>query len=252
VTTAVLGTAGSDSRAVAEVAAKEAAFRAGSLHMYVHHPDTVRRTCLTWPGLAVTARPIPRDVTGVLIEESRAAGLVVLPRDRAGRYENVVAHARCPTLIVTAHPATAADGPVAVGVDIAANDEPAIEFAFEEASLRGVPLVAVHVWSGVPRADLTPIDPYGYEMPDAAGIVDRLLAEALAGWTGKYPDVRVERRLHHNPDAVRGLIKATEGAGLVVLGANHNPHSYHLLGTVARRVLQQIDRPVAVVKLATH
>jgi hypothetical protein len=36
--------------------------------------------------------------------------------------------------------------PVAVGVDARHADEPALEGAFDEAALRGCPLLAVHAW----------------------------------------------------------------------------------------------------------
>lgn len=241
-----------DSEAVAQTAAAEAAARGAVLFLYARHLAVVRDVCTTWPGLVVSARPAPRDMVSRLIHESRTSRLLVLPRDTAGQYENVVAHAQCPTMLVPDRPAAGADGPVVVCVDIAANDEPAIRFAFEEAALRGVPLVALHSWAGVPQSDLSPVDPYRYDLPATTGTVDRMLAEELAGWADRYPDVRVERRLWHEPDPARGLLAATADAGVVVLGAHHDPHSPHLIGTVARRVLRGINRPAIVVRLAAR
>ena len=62
----------------------------------------------------------------------------------------LVHHAHCPVAVIhdedplMPHPAKA---PVVVGIDGSPASEPATAIAFEEASRRGVELVAVHAWS---------------------------------------------------------------------------------------------------------
>jgi nucleotide-binding universal stress UspA family protein len=137
-----------------------------------------------------------------------------------------------------------------VGVDPARGDEPAIAFAFEEAALRGVPLVAVHVWSGDPAGGLGTVDPYRYDLSAAWSAADRLLAEALAGWADRYPQVRVERQPRYDANVERAMLDAAEEAGLVVVGARRFPaFSPLLLGPVPRALIQRAACPVAVVRL---
>jgi nucleotide-binding universal stress UspA family protein len=63
----------------------------------------------------------------------------------------VVSHAHCPVPVVRGRfgpsGAPPEDGPVVVGVDGSPVSEQAVATAFDEASVRGVPLVAVHAWS---------------------------------------------------------------------------------------------------------
>ena len=62
----------------------------------------------------------------------------------------LVHHAHCPVAIIHADEGSADDkAPVLVGVDGSPASEGAIELAFEEASRRGVDLVALHAWSDV-------------------------------------------------------------------------------------------------------
>ena len=62
--------------------------------------------------------------------------------------------------------------------------------AFDEASRRGVELRAVHVWSDV---GVFPV--LGMDWRDREREGQEILAERLAGWQERYPDVRVERLL---------------------------------------------------------
>lgn len=95
-----------------------------------------------------------------------------------------------------AHPDQA---PVVVGIDGSPASEHATAIAFDEASRRGVHLVAVHTWSDA-----------GYELPDepwteAQPEEDMLLAERLAGWQERYPDVTVRRVVCRDQPARRLL-----------------------------------------------
>jgi hypothetical protein len=129
------------------------------------------------------------------------------------------------------------DAPVMVGVEAAGCDDAAIGFAFEEAAARGVPLWAVHVWPGVPDTGLGCVDPVAYELRTAWATADRRVAEALAGWAEKYPQVPVERVSLCDVNVSQALVRASERAGLVVVGASlRAPLSGQGLGTVTRGV----------------
>ena len=106
-------------------------------------------------------------------------------------------------------------------------------FAFEEAQLRGAPLVACYVPAGPGSA---PDRPTG------------LLAEALDGWPARYPDVEVRQAVLAGSDVAGVLCEASDAAGLAVVGA----HGYRTLrrnglGPVTRTLIDTAGCPVAVI-----
>jgi nucleotide-binding universal stress UspA family protein len=231
-----------------------------------------RRAYRTTHRLAIDTRVVRGDLAGALVEESREAGLLVVggvggragagggARGGAARggvsslAELVAGRAYSPVLVAPADPrpggAPAGDGPVVVGVDPARMEEETLAFAFEEAALRRVPLVAVHVWSGEPPGGLGAVLPYRYDLRAAWSAADRLLAEALAGWADRYPHVRVERQPRYDANVERAMLDAAEEAGVVVVGARRFPaFSPLLLGAVPRALIRRAACPVAVVRL---
>jgi nucleotide-binding universal stress UspA family protein len=262
----VAGVGPEDSFAPVDLAAAEARLRDLPLELLCAYPAEERadgphttltavlhRVCAAWPGSTVSARNITGNPAEALIEASRAAALVVVgrdPRPHPGSVgAQVAAHSRCPTMIALPDAAPAPAGPVLVGVGMSPDDEPALGFAFEEAALRGVPLLAAHVWSGMPAGALTAVSPFAYDMKQAQGAADRMLAEALAGWSDKFPDVTVERMPLYDANAAKTLLDVSTLAGLVVVGARrHSRRSSQLLGTVTRMLMRHAHCPVAVIR----
>lgn len=131
---------------------------------------------------------------------------------------------------------------VLLGVDGSPASEDATALAFEEASRRGVGLVALHAWSDVGF----PFIEGDWERYDESG--HRILAERLAGWQERYPDVQVERRIVADEPA-RRLVEASEQAQLVVVGSRGRGGFKSLvLGSVAAKVAQAAEAPVIVVR----
>ena len=151
-------------------------------------------------------------------------------------------HAECPVVVVREPGPAASDMPVVLGVD-GSSVEAAVAFAFDAAARRQVPLVAVHAWR-----DLM-IDP-GLEAAldlDAAD-EQEILAERLAGWAEKYPEVPVQGRVVR-ARAARALVEASAHAQLVVVGSRgRGGLAGTLLGSVSRAVLLHAHCPVAVVR----
>lgn len=257
----VAGVGPETATAVLDAAAAEASRRGLPLRLLAMHPSAtgprqtltavLRRICTVWPGLPVTARNVTGDPVALLTEASRAAACVVVGQDRIGACAaQVAAHAWCPTLVVPTGPSRFG-GPVLLGLSLEPGEEAILEFAFEAAELRRVPLVAAHVWTGVPKDALGAVDPFAYDLCQAYAAVDRMVAESVAGWAEKFPDVEVDRVPLRDPNPARTLVDASAMVGLVVVGARRSVHSGQLLGPVPRALISAARCPVAVVRL-TH
>lgn len=111
--------------------------------------------------------------------------------------------------------------------------------------MRGAPLVAVHVWSDV-AVDEWFAPGAGWE----AIRVDeeRVLAERLAGWEAKYPDVSVERVVARDRP-VRFLVEHGARAQLIVVGSRgRGGITGMLIGSTSRALLHCAPCPVLVVR----
>jgi nucleotide-binding universal stress UspA family protein len=159
---------------------------------------------------------------------------------------SLAARSACPVVVVRGDRALA-DGPVVVGTDGSPVSEAALAFAFDAAVARGVDLVAVHAWSS------TAIDEALESFVDwDASAEDAVLAERLAGWGQKYPQVTVRRAVVRD-GAVQALVDASAGAQLVVVGSRGRGNAVGLLlGSVSHGVLHGAHCPVAVVRPGTH
>ncbi|WP_454197654.1 universal stress protein [Nocardia sp. Marseille-Q1738] len=155
-------------------------------------------------------------------------------------------HARCPVAVIhgmSAIDAVSATKPILVGVDGTDNSVPAVELAFEEASLRGVGVVAVHAWSDVTGLDL----PIG-DWADLHRQEQVVLAESLAGYTDKYPDVPV-RRIVVVDRPVRALLEESGNAQLIIVGSHgRGGFASMLLGSTSNALLHSVDIPMIVVR----
>ena len=132
--------------------------------------------------------------------------------------------------------------PVLVGIDGSPASDAAAALAFEEASLRGVDLVAMHAWSdlstvmsGGPGQDV-------YEQEGA-----EILGERLAGWQEQYPDVKVWQKIVRDRPA-HWLLEEAARAQLVVVGSRgRGGFKRLLLGSVSTTVAESSATPVFVV-----
>ncbi len=159
-------------------------------------------------------------------------------------------YAHCPVAIIhdgVHQDADSTKAPVLVGIDGSPESESATAIAFEEASRRGVGLVALHAWSDVGAFDSV-IDGHGHSWPELSAIEDEVLAERLAGWTERYPDVPV-RRIVVRSDPGRQLVDQAESAQLVVVGS-HGRGGFvgMLLGSVSAAVVLLARVPVIVAR----
>jgi nucleotide-binding universal stress UspA family protein len=190
----------------------------------------------------------------VLGHESRHARVVVIGDRGLGRIEGLLVgsvavglavHAHCPVVVVRGEQPDLGAGPVVVGMAGVASDEAALAFAFDAAAARHVPLVAVHAWSD-PMAD-----PMTRSAPDLLAIesIERgRLADRLAGWMLKYPEVAVEQVVADGAAAPVLLDRAARAQLLVVGSRGRGEFAGMLLGSVSHAVLHRAVCPVAVAR----
>jgi nucleotide-binding universal stress UspA family protein len=198
---------------------------------------------------------------GVLIEESAAAGLMVVGSRGLGGFRELLvgsiavalaAHAHCPVVIArtsTVDSPPPASGPVVVGVDGSPLSEAAVAFAFEAAAARSVPLVAVHAWLDITMAGAWLPLPSIVDWQAVETDEERLLAERLAGWQDKYPTVEVRRVLVKDRPA-QALLHNAEHAQLVVVGSRGRGALLGL-GSVSQAMIHHAPCPVAVIRQET-
>jgi nucleotide-binding universal stress UspA family protein len=192
---------------------------------------------------------------GTLADESRRARLLVVgDRGLNGATELVAgsvavalaAHAACPVVVVRGdeQPGSAAL-PIILGVDASPVSEAAIAFAYQAAADRGVPLVAAHSWTEAFAAPSLTVLMYRSE--DQA-YEEELLAQRLAGWAEKYPEVEVKRIVVHDR-AAHLLIEKSHTAQLVVVGSRgHGGFAGLVLGSVSNALVHKSACPVAIVR----
>jgi nucleotide-binding universal stress UspA family protein len=221
--------------------------------------EQARKTALASVGASdspdLRTEVVHSSVMPTLIEASTRADMIVVGSrgmTAPGRLllgsvsSTVVQHAHCPVAIIHDDDGSADDmAPVVVGVDGSPASEGAIELAFDEASRRGVHLVALHAWSDVGVFPILGMDWRDYEAKGA-----EILTERLAGLQRKYPDVRVERRLDCDRPA-HWLIEESEHAQLVVVGS-HGRGGFPgmLLGSVSSALAHSAKAPLIIHRTA--
>jgi nucleotide-binding universal stress UspA family protein len=199
--------------------------------------------------------------TGLLRETENAALLVLGNRGRnaltgllvGSTSQALAGQAHCPVVLVRngADGNPGGTGPIVVGVDGTEASEAAVAFAFAEASAQGATLVALHAWaeSVFETALAGPNAPLDWDRQRQ--IAAEALAERLAGWQEKYPEVRVERELVHDRPT-RALRRCAQTARLVVVGRRGRGGFRDLvLGSTSQHLIHHATSPVAVVRTET-
>lgn len=208
----------------------------------------------TSPRVEVRHQVVDGAVGPTLVDMSGDADLVVVGCRGLGGIPGLllgsvstalVNHAHCPVAVIHDEDPllpNPTEAPVAVGVDGSPASERALAIAFDEASRRGVDLVAVHVWS-----DNTDQYVYGYQ-EDLGEWAQETLAERLAGWAERYPDVSVSRVVEKERPAQRLLEQGAKAQLLVVGSHGRGAVGRLLLGSVSSAVVHGARLPVIVAR----
>lgn len=208
--------------------------------------------------VAVSVHVVLGDPRELLLEMATDASVLVLGTRGRGAVASLLlgsvsvalaSHSPCPVVVARPEPAPAApaDFPVVAGADGTADSSGAVSLGFELASWQGRRLEVVHAVG----------DDWLFPYPDALSpemlreaVEDRelLLAESLAGYAEKFPDVVVHSRLVRQAPA-HALVHASEQASVVVVGSrDRSDVKKRLLGSVSRSVVEHAHCTVAVVR----
>ena len=215
------------------------AYRIARTAPYAHRSTSIH--------LEVTFDP----VVPALIERSVQARMLVVGHHGThhriqcrspGSVSTAVLHrAQCPVALLPVGTTLAAPGstrPVAVGIDYSGNSAPAVHIAFDEAARRHVDLLAVHA------ADGTTLSPHTPGRQASAAV----LAQALAGFGERYPDVRVQTVLDTGSPA-SSLLEQSAAAQLLVVGSHGRSELGTLVfGSTSAAVLRSGQLPILVVR----
>lgn len=208
------------------------------------------------PQLSISTKVVYDRAIVALRSESEGAVLTVVGSGDSSRIYGVllgsvalaVASTNPAPVAVIHHGQVRTTGPVVVGVDGSRTSDAAVAFAFQAAAVRGVGLVALHLWDdvivpGTHHLQNPLVDPARIQQEERA-----LLSERIAGWAEKYPDVSVEQTLVEGR-AVTGLLDSAAQAQLLVVGS-HGRGGFvgMLLGSTSHSLIIHSPCPVVVVR----
>lgn len=224
---------------------------------------TADRLRVDYPGLPIETVQQDGPPVKVLLDQSRSRIATVVGADGAGRLSaaffgsvatRLAAHGHGCIVIARPEPAedaAAGSGAVIVAVDGSPQARAAIGFAYEEASLRGVALVAIHTWNDKPLNHALGAYPLDINANGIDEQEQRLLDIELAGWGQKYPQVPVRTQVLRGRAAPNLLRYATttgeHPAQLIVVGSRgRGGFAGLLLGSTSQAVLTHAACSVAV------
>ena len=260
----IVGVDGSPSSlAAVRWATREARLRDVPLHVvHVATGDEEAADLLT-EAIEVARSGEPVEVDGAVIDGDPVTALADLSRDaqtvvvgchgKAARLHRqlgsvstgLLRRASCPVAVVHTDSATSdrsRNRPVLVGIDGSPASETAAEIAFDEASWRGVDLLALHVCSD---AD----NPFLNSRPSVQQArAEEILEGSLAGAQKRHPGVAVHRLIRSEYPA-RQLVVHAERSQLVVVGGRGRGGSAGMpLGSVSTAAARDVRAPVIVAR----
>ncbi|MFC7503859.1 universal stress protein [Nocardioides sp. CPCC 206347] len=219
--------------------------------------EAARLASGTAPGIEVVPLTAAGDPRSILVELSRDAHLLVLGSHGRGTVQSMLlgsvsaAVSRlswCPVIVCRPRPEGHRGRGILVGADGTPESRAVLEFAFAQASMRDMVLTVVHcIWdvaaavAGDRNVSLEDADLGTGDEPH------RLLAESIAGFAEKYPDVAVSLRVTHGlvDDVIGGRSAAWD---LVVVGRHPIDSVKRLVtGSVGTAVVERAHTVVGVV-----
>ncbi|MEU8651895.1 universal stress protein [Streptomyces sp. NPDC048737] len=223
--------------------------------------EAVAEVAARHPGLRVTGDVLEGEPADTLLAAAAEAELLVLGSRGHGAVvgfllgsvgQQVIAEARRPVVLVRAGDKASSEvagHEIVVGQHGSPEDSaPTLRFAFETAAARGASVRAVRAWTLPPVFSYSPAS---LKLLDDAGGLEpyekKALADALAPWRERFPDVPVVEHVEIG-SAGQVLLSVSGRAQLVVVGRRARRTAVGArIGSVAHGVLHHADCPVAVV-----
>jgi nucleotide-binding universal stress UspA family protein len=210
--------------------------------------EAVERAAKAHPCLPVTTELIFDSPARALRSLGRRAEEVVVGHRGLGGFAGmllgstslrVAGHVPVPVVVVRGEPGERRCE-VLAGVDVSEDCAAVLAYAFQAAELRGAWVRVVHAWQ-------VPATLSGVAVHETAAVTQERLADAVAPWRAKFPDVAVvEQTPCGNP--VGELAGRSSRAVLLVVGSRApNDQRGSCLGPVGHGMIHYADCPVAVV-----
>lgn len=180
-----------------------------------------------------------------------SGGFAAMTLGSVSRYAAM--QARCPVVVVREE-TSAVHREIVVGIRDPRDTDATLAYAFDEASLRGATLIAVHSWNWF-RSALSDHASSGNatgQLADAqhvAAEADLNLSEVLRAWRDKYPEVTVWQDVVRDHPA-HVLASYSARADLVVIGRHDGTGSHSAIGGIQHALLNHARGPVAIVPAA--
>ena len=232
---------------------------------WIHRILTYGRGEVTsaFPELKIDTKVMSGSAASALIDASATASLVVTgTQSTAGVIGHlagsvaaqIAAHAHAPVIVVRdtegSRPDLAAPPRrIVVGLDGSEESQRALAFAVDEAVDGGASIEAVYGWCVPDVHDIQPFINRTYVLEEEKAKADRLVAEAVSGWSDRYPDLTLAHRIVYTFDAVDALLRAAADADLIVVGSRgHGGFLGLRLGSTVDALIRVASVPVAVVR----
>jgi nucleotide-binding universal stress UspA family protein len=198
------------------------------------------------------------NVAAALVRFSKTAELLVVGGPEQGRLHRallgsvamtVVAHARCPVVVVPAGTIVTAPQRIVVGVDGSDTGGRAVEFALRTAQTCGATVTCVLAWNVEVDNGVVVTEPSSEHWSAVQDRYQELGHRVVGPLARGHPLVEVHVLVRHGPPAKALLQAASEVKAdqLVVGSRGRGGFKGLLLGSVSRSVVEHADRPVAVV-----
>jgi nucleotide-binding universal stress UspA family protein len=213
-------------------------------------------------GPRIGTEVVVSSPAAALVEKSKSAEMVVVGSRGQNTWRRtllgsvstaLVHHAHCPVAVVHDDLTSARQhphSPVLVGIDGSPASELAIAIAFDEASRRGVTLLTMHASNDADLSHIPSMEKWSKQTVQPAA--KETLAERLAGWQERYPDVVVHRLVVWD-QAAHHLLDKGQSAQLIVVGSRgRGGFTAMLLGSVSTAVVQAAKVPVIVARQASE
>ncbi|MEU8238988.1 universal stress protein [Actinoplanes missouriensis] len=218
--------------------------------------DAARQAGDLAPAVDISVSVPLGPVTARLLDLAAGAALMVVGnRGRGGLGslmlgsvgQRLATHAHCPVVVVRGR-TEAAQGPVAAGVDDTGTADAVLDAAFAAAAHRRTDLLVVRSYLPSLALPLGRIPAERVPAPDQEAAERERLAQQVAPWEAKYPEVPVETLLSRDSAAAM-LIEVSHGTQLIVVGSHdHGQIAGPLLGSTGLNVLHHADCPVLVMR----